>query len=202
MVFLRSALTASLAACSLLGTVEAASLVEKLRSLTPAARNVLSRATPAAPHFVIYSDAYVSTEPTVAEINVSAISLQRALANFLVAGIQCIVSTFHFLGIYTHTTNGIISALSFLLTSGAADEALAWQELTASERTTILDEYNAAGISLIVSLFGSTNTPTTSGDDPITTANTMAAWALEYSLQGVDVDYEVFSEPLFTCVAN
>ena len=88
--------------------------------------------------------------------------------------------------------NEITSALSFLLTSGAADEALAWQELTASERTTILDEYNAAGISLIVSLFGSTDTPTTSGDDPITTANTMAAWALEYSLQGVDIDYEVF----------
>jgi chitinase len=74
---------------------------------------------------------------------------------------------------------------------GAADQAQEWQELTASERTSILDEYNAAGISLIVSLFGSTETPTSSGYDPIGTANTMAAWVIEYGLQGVDIDYEV-----------
>lgn len=194
MMFLRSALPVALAACSLFGSAQSASLMNKLRSLTPAARNVLKRATPAAPHFVIYSDAYVATEPTVAEINVREILLQHAFANYHVAGLQCIVSAHHFSGDIRRKINGIISALSFLLTSGAADEALAWEELTASERTTILDEYNAAGISLIVSLFGSTDTPTTSGDDPITTANTMAAWALEYSLQGVDIDYEVFPD--------
>lgn len=71
-----------------------------------------------------------------------------------------------------------------------------WQELTASERTTILAEYNAAGISLIVSLFGSTETPTSSGYDAITTANNMAAWVLEYGVLGVDIDYEVPKEPL------
>ena len=71
MVFLRSALTASLAVCSLLGSAEAIPLMDKLRSLTPAARNILKRATPAAPHFVVYSDKYVSTNPTVSEINVS-----------------------------------------------------------------------------------------------------------------------------------
>ncbi|KAG9316110.1 glycoside hydrolase family 18 protein [Chiua virens] len=156
MMLLRS-LATSLAACSLFGLTHGVPLMDKLRSLTPAARNVLKRATPTAPYFVVYSDAYVATEPTVAEIN----------------GFN-------------------VFAISFLLTSGAADEALAWQELTASERTTILDEYNAAGIYLVVSLFGSEDTPTTSGDDPITTANSMAAWALEYSLQGVDVDYEDF----------
>lgn len=101
MVFLSSALTASLAAYSLFGSVEAASLVNKLRSLTPAARNILRRATPPAPHFVIYSDKYVSTEPTVAEINVSEVFLQCALANSDVTGLQCIVSAFHFLGICT-----------------------------------------------------------------------------------------------------
>lgn len=101
MVFLYSALTAFLAACSLLGSVEAALLVNKLRSLTPAARNILRRTTPAPPHFVIYSDKYVSTEPTVAEINVSEVFLQCALANYHVAGLQCIVSVFHFLRIDT-----------------------------------------------------------------------------------------------------
>jgi chitinase len=83
-----------------------------------------------------------------------------------------------------------VFALSFLLQYGAADQAQEWEELTASQRSSILSEYEAAGISLIVSLFGSTETPTSSGYDPIDTANTMAAWVIEYGLQGVDVDYE------------
>lgn len=69
--------------------------------------------------------------------------------------------------------------------------ALGWQELTASERTTYLQEYNAAGISLIVTAFGSTDTPTTSGANAVTVANNLASWVLEYGLQGVDIDYEV-----------
>jgi len=84
-----------------------------------------------------------------------------------------------------------VFALSFLEYYGAADQAQEWQGLTASERSSILSEYEAAGISLIVSLFGSTETPTSSGYDPIGTANTMAAWVIEYGLQGVDIDYEV-----------
>jgi len=46
---------------------------------------------------------------------------------------------------------------------------------------------------LIVSLFGSTDTPTTSGADPVLTANSMAAWVKKYDLDGVDVDYEDFA---------
>lgn len=42
-----------------------------------------------------------------------------------------------------------------------------------------------------MSLFGSTDAPTSSGADPIATANTMAAWVKEFDLDGVDVDYEV-----------
>lgn len=53
-------------------------------------------------------------------------------------------------------------------------------------------EYAAAGIKIIVSLFGSTDTPTTNGNNPIATANTMAAWVKKFNLDGVDVDYEVF----------
>jgi chitinase len=51
--------------------------------------------------------------------------------------------------------------------------------------------YNDAGISLIVTAFGSTDTPTTSGYDPTTVANDLAAYVLEYDLDGVDIDYEV-----------
>lgn len=45
---------------------------------------------------------------------------------------------------------------------------------------------------MIVSVFGSTDTPTTSGADPTSTANTFAAWVIEYGLDGIDVDYEDF----------
>jgi hypothetical protein len=39
---------------------------------------------------------------------------------------------------------------------------------------------------------GSTDAPTTSGADPVKTAETMAAWVLKYDLDGIDVDYEDF----------
>ena len=78
--------------------------------------------------------------------------------------------------------------------SGSVDEAENWQELTASQRSSYLSEYNSAGISLIVSAFGSTDTPTTSGYNAVTTANTMAAWVIQYGMDGIDVDYEVLPE--------
>ena len=43
----------------------------------------------------------------------------------------------------------------------------------------------------MVSAFGSTDIPTTTGADPVATANTMAAWVKQYQLDGIDVDYEV-----------
>ena len=51
--------------------------------------------------------------------------------------------------------------------------------------------WKAAGIKIIVSVFGSTDAPTSTGADPIATANTMAAWVKEFDLDGIDVDYEV-----------
>lgn len=49
----------------------------------------------------------------------------------------------------------------------------------------------AAGIKLIVSAFGSTEAPTSSGTDPTDVANTIASFVKTYNLDGVDVDYEV-----------
>ncbi|KAH0835490.1 glycoside hydrolase family 18 protein [Lanmaoa asiatica] len=86
-----------------------------------------------------------------------------------------------------------VYALSFWLISGAADMALGWQDLTSSQRTSYLQEYNAAGISLIVSAFGSTDIPTTSGANSVTVADNLASWVLQYGLQGVDIDYEDFA---------
>ncbi|EED77817.1 hypothetical protein POSPLDRAFT_94833 [Postia placenta Mad-698-R] len=84
------------------------------------------------------------------------------------------------------------SIIAFLLTEGAWDNAEGWASLSASDRSTLKSQYAAAGISLMVSVFGSTDTPTSSGADPTDTANTFAAWVQEYDLDGIDVDYEDF----------
>ena len=75
---------------------------------------------------------------------------------------------------------------------GAWDKAYEWTTLSASDRATVKSEYEAAGIKLMVSAFGSTDVPTTSGADPTSTADTIAAWVIEYGLDGVDIDYEVW----------
>ncbi|KAJ3815284.1 glycoside hydrolase [Lentinula aff. lateritia] len=85
-----------------------------------------------------------------------------------------------------------VFALAFLLVAGAFDKAAEWTQLTSAQRATIKAQYAAAGIKLIVSVFGSTDAPTTNGADPIATADTMAAWVIQYGLDGVDVDYEDF----------
>lgn len=74
--------------------------------------------------------------------------------------------------------------------SGEVDNAQAWAQFDASYRQQVLDEYHAAGIALMVSAFGSTDSPTTDGADPTQTAQDLAAWVKQYNLDGVDVDYE------------
>ncbi|KAI9060303.1 glycoside hydrolase family 18 protein [Trametes sanguinea] len=83
-----------------------------------------------------------------------------------------------------------VVALSFLLVTGATDQAAAWEELDNTTRQTFKEEYNQAGISIIVSAFGSTDLPTRA--DPVGTADTMAQWVLDHELDGIDVDYEDF----------
>ncbi|KAH9913859.1 glycoside hydrolase superfamily [Fomitopsis serialis] len=82
--------------------------------------------------------------------------------------------------------------IAFLLTEGAWDNAQGWSSLTADERSSTKTAYNNAGIALMVSCFGSSDTPTSSNADPTDTANTMAAWVKQYDLDGIDVDYEDF----------
>ncbi|KAG0709372.1 glycoside hydrolase family 18 protein [Suillus ampliporus] len=120
-----------------------------------------ARATPAAPHFVIYSDEWVSGEngpPAVSEI-----------------------------------TGYNVFALSFWLISGPADQAEEWVLIDNATRASIISSYHDAGISLVVSAFGSTDAPTSEGYDPTTIANDLAAFVLEYDLDGVDIDYEDFN---------
>ncbi|KAL5501800.1 hypothetical protein ACEPAH_9060 [Sanghuangporus vaninii] len=83
-----------------------------------------------------------------------------------------------------------VFALSFLLSTGPADQAQAWEQLDDSKRKQIKSQYESAGIKLIVSAFGSTELPTTSGADPQKVAESMADWVIKMGLDGIDVDYE------------
>lgn len=80
----------------------------------------------------------------------------------------------------------------FLSTDGAVDQAAAWTQLSDSQRASIRADYRKNGISLMVSACGATDLPTTLGVDPTKFAQTLAAWAIEFDMDGVDVDYEDF----------
>ena len=72
MVSLRvSVFTAALMACSMLEFALAVPLGDKLTSLSPGARNILKRTTPAAPRFVIYSDAWTYPLPSASQLQVN-----------------------------------------------------------------------------------------------------------------------------------
>jgi hypothetical protein len=61
--------------------------------------------------------------------------------------------------------------------------------MSASQRSSVKAQYHAAGIKLLASAFGETNIPTSA--DPVSTANTIAAFVKQFDLDGIDVDYEV-----------
>ncbi len=82
------------------------------------------------------------------------------------------------------------SNLAFLLTTGPADQAKNWAALPADQRATLKQQYNAAGVSLVVSAFGETEHPTS--QDPTTVANNLAQFVLNTNLDGIDIDYEEF----------
>ncbi|KAI0633033.1 chitinase [Trametes polyzona] len=81
--------------------------------------------------------------------------------------------------------------LAFLLTSGPADQAKKWAALPAAQRKQLKQQYNGAGVSLVVSAFGETEHPTS--QDPATVANGLAQFVLDNDLDGIDVDYEEFT---------
>jgi hypothetical protein len=72
--------------------------------------------------------------------------------------------------------------LSFLLLSGPADQALAFTELDADTRASIISDYHSNGISIMVSAFGSTDAPTSEGADPVETANMVAGFVMQYGV--------------------
>lgn len=53
------------------GSMQAIPLADKLRRLSPSARDVLKRSTPTAPYFVAYNDKWLDTFPSVSQLQVS-----------------------------------------------------------------------------------------------------------------------------------
>ncbi|KAI9058744.1 glycoside hydrolase family 18 protein [Trametes sanguinea] len=80
--------------------------------------------------------------------------------------------------------------MAFLLTSGPADQVAKWAALPADQRQQLKQQYNSAGVSLVVSAFGETEHPTS--QDPATVANGLAQFVLNNDLDGIDIDYEEF----------
>ncbi|KAF8347883.1 glycoside hydrolase [Amanita rubescens] len=129
-----------------------------------------------APHFVVYSDFGIgfSSPPPPSMIRVRE-------------------SLYSFADVTPFSINRdliLCGNLAFLLLEGPWDNAQTWASLNDTQRSAIKSQYAAAGINLLVSAFGSTDTPTSSGADPVATANSMAAWVRRYQLDGIDVDYE------------
>ncbi|KAF8532421.1 glycoside hydrolase superfamily [Gautieria morchelliformis] len=85
---------------------------------------------------------------------------------------------------YTHLM------LGFLLPTGPADQSQVWSSLSATARQALKAQYASAGIKVMVSAFGGTSAPTTAGNDPAQTAQTMASFVKANDLDGIDVDYE------------
>jgi chitinase len=73
---------------------------------------------------------------------------------------------------------------------GAVDNAQLWEQFSDSYRAQVIADYHAAGIALMVSAFGSTDSPTMNNVDPTTCAQQLAAWVIKYKMDGVDIDYE------------
>ncbi|KAJ7612700.1 glycoside hydrolase family 18 protein [Roridomyces roridus] len=85
-----------------------------------------------------------------------------------------------------------VFALSFIYSSSLVDNAITWTQIDATTRANTKSQYAAAGISLIVSAYGSGPNPTSAGDDPTAAANFISNYVKTYGLDGVDVDYEDF----------
>ena len=85
--------------------------------------------------------------------------------------------------------------MSFLTLQGPLDQAAAYATLPAAQKAAKKAEYAAAGIKLMISAFGSTETPTSSGVDAVAAADALAQWCKDYDLDGVDVGKDHLALP-------
>ena len=73
---------------------------------------------------------------------------------------------------------------------GPADNAGIWAAASQSKQKAVKQKYVDAGIKLMVSAFGATDTPQSSGLSATEVATRLANFVKQNNLDGVDVDYE------------
>lgn len=73
---------------------------------------------------------------------------------------------------------------------GVADNAAKFAAKSACDKKWFKSRYAGAGIKLMVSVFGATDTPQSLGKDPTALGKTIAQFVKDNGLDGVDVDYE------------
>lgn len=82
--------------------------------------------------------------------------------------------------------------LAFYMSNGPSDQVANWKSLTNESRTEIVKGLHAQNISIMMSLFGAEDAPTTNGTDPEKFAKEVGEFVRDYQLDGVDVDWEDF----------
>ena len=74
------------------------------------------------------------------------------------------------------------------------DSLLAWTQLTDDQRTALKKQFHAAGISITFSCFGSlddhTSNPSWADMDPVAIGQELIAFAHQYQLDGLDIEFE------------
>ncbi|KAJ3108596.1 hypothetical protein HK100_003415 [Physocladia obscura] len=80
--------------------------------------------------------------------------------------------------------------LGFWLDAGAWDTAVTWVNLDSATRQSYVNAYHAAGKKILITAFGAAEWPTSGGVNPVTSAQNLAAFVVEYSLDGADIDWE------------
>ncbi|SNX84489.1 related to Chitinase A precursor [Melanopsichium pennsylvanicum] len=92
---------------------------------------------------------------------------------------------------YSNITGFNVFNLAFWTVKfGVADNAAKFAAKSDSDKKWFKSRYAGAGMKLMVSVFGATDTPQSLGKDPTALGKTIATFVKKNGLDGVDVDYE------------
>ena len=114
-----------------------------------------------------------------------------AAPRFVLYGDQDVASQSYGAPPYWNITGFNVFNLAFWTVKfGVADNAAKYAAKSDCDKKWFKSRYAGAGMKLMVSVFGATDTPQSLGKDPVQLGKTIAAFVKKNGLDGVDVDYE------------